>query len=157
MRKPAPEREATSKRQPKFMGLAFAQYAVVCACLVAVVTVGLLSSGLEPGLLDFYIERVAIKDFEVAYGFETGSVAVSGPDGSRVEIWGITSVATAGEFARLGVQTGDIPFEHHGHGAQAMHQALRAAASGRPGSFDVVNARSYFRDRALRGIRVPPR
>ncbi len=157
MQPPRTKRFGMATKRPRIVTLGFSQYAALCGALAATLVVAVLLGGFGffgRGFYDFYVERFALKHFEAEYGFETGVINVQGPDGG---LWGITHVASTGVFAKLGVEAGDIPFDHHGHGGAVMYDALLAASAGRHGSFEVINVREWPKPKTLREIRVPPR
>jgi hypothetical protein len=127
----------------------------VCTGVVAILFV--VGTAFLDDWYDLYVARVAVRDFEATYGFRMGPVTVHSADGRRAyESWGIATVTVDGEFARLGVWDGDLPFAQHGHGATVLYEALVAASAGRASSFEVVNGRDGG-FRTLRVIEVPPR
>jgi len=126
-------------RNRSIMRLGWTQLAVVCGVLAAMTAV--VGIVFERDLSEEYARRVGIRPFEAVYGFETGIILVRPPSGAAFEAWGILRVSNTGDFARLGVRDGDIPFARHGGAAQALWRALSAASSGRAASFDVINTR----------------
>jgi hypothetical protein len=142
-------------RNRNIMRLGWTQLAVVGGALAAMTAV--VGIVFERDLSEEYARRVSIKPFEAVYGFETGIILVRPPSGAAFEAWGILRVSNTGDFASLGVREGDIPFERHGGGAQALCHALSAASSGQAASFDVINAHDWHLPDQLREISVPAR
>ncbi len=113
------------------------QFVVILAVATALAAaIGIL---LAPDLEDRYARR-AVMEFEREFGFETGTIVVSDPAGAY-QTWGITAVTPAGRFDRFGIRAGDIPFDHHGHGATWLYFAVREASQGRSAEIEVHNAR----------------
>ena len=99
--------------------------------------------------------RVQVKQFERAFGFTSGTVLVPDGNGGQFEVWGIVAVAVDGAFARAGVRGGDIPFGHHGFGAERVLYALIRATKGEPGQFEVVNAADWMTtSNAFRAVEI---
>ena len=110
------------------------QFVLVGGCLLVLgAAIGL---AFAPDWRDWYA-RGAVGQFEKEFGFQTGIIFGSSSPSS--EAWGITKVVAGGRFDRLGVRSGDSPFEHHGHGASDLYEALRDASRGTTADFDVVN------------------
>ena len=102
--------------------------------------------------------RVQVKQFEPAFGFTSGTVIVPDGNGGQFESWGIVAVADDGAFARAGVRGGDVPFDHHGFGAQRLLYALIRASKGEPGEFAVLNAADWTRtSNPLRAVAIGPK
>jgi hypothetical protein len=123
----------TTKRERPIQ-LGGTQLAVVCATLLGLCAVA--AAMFWPTWYDFYA-TVAVKRFERGYGFETGAVEVR-MHGETVEMWGIVSVTSGGQFQRWGFRAGDIPVAHHG-GKVPFHQALSDVERGVPAVVDVLN------------------
>ena len=113
-------KQETLMSRPKQIGgarrlttLGSPQLAVVGLGVLALLV--LLGVMIYPSLNVEYITELGIRQFESQYSFRTGDVTVpaSGSQPARVE-WGIVSVAADGGFGRIGVRSGDVPFEYHG-------------------------------------------
>lgn len=119
----------------------------VCSALAAVVGIMFASD-----LHDRYA-RLAVKQFEREFGFESGIVLVS-ESGGIYPPWGITAVTPNGKFDRFGLRAGDIPFAYHGNNAALLYGILLDASRGMPAEIEVYNAQDAG-NRALRRITIP--
>ena len=90
---------------------------------------------------EFYVREFAIHRFQDRYGFRAGQVSFRCGN-TAFESTGISAVTPDGEFARMGVRAGDVPFEYHGHGFMAMYDSLVATERGHFSAFSVVNGKT---------------
>ncbi len=125
------------RQSAPLMRLSWHHFVVIVA--VALALAAMLGIALAPDLADRYAWH-AVKQFELEFGFETGSIAVAETTGPYTR-WGITAVTPGGKFDRFGFRAADVPFDYHGHAGTLLYGVLRDASQGKPAEIDVYNAR----------------
>ena len=102
---------------------------------------------------ELYVREVVVPQLELQYGFRVGPLTFS-RDGTSWDSDGIVRVTRDGELDRLGVRTGDVPFEFHGGGWTYFAHALAAYERNQPAEFDVVNAADWNAGRDRQAFRT---